>query len=57
MSERETEDEVNKVDTRQWVAREELLRMLRDLPPDPTLMDDIREFGGTLDELKDPWER
>jgi hypothetical protein len=57
MSERETEDEVNKVGPRQWVAREELLRMLRDLPPDPTLMDELREFGGTLDELRDPWER
>jgi hypothetical protein len=57
MSERETEDEVGKVGPRQWVPKEELLRLLRDLPPDPTLLDDIRELGGTLDELRDPWER
>ena len=42
---------------RQWVPREVLLEMLRDLPPDPTLLDEIREIGGTLEDLGDPWER
>jgi hypothetical protein len=42
---------------RQWVPTKVLLELLRDLPPDPTLLDEIRELGGTLDELEDPWER
>lgn len=42
---------------RQWVPREEVLRILRALPPDPTLLEDIREMGGTASELDDPWER
>jgi prevent-host-death family protein len=36
---------------RQWVPREELLKILRAQPPDPTLLEDIREMGGTADEL------
>ena len=28
---------------RQWVPREEFLRILRTLPPDPTLLEDVRE--------------
>jgi hypothetical protein len=53
------EDEAKKaekVGPRQWAQTEELLRPLRDLPPDPTLMEDIRELGGTLEDLGDPWE-
>ncbi|MFL6259705.1 MAG: type II toxin-antitoxin system Phd/YefM family antitoxin [Thermoanaerobaculia bacterium] len=42
---------------RQWVPTKDLIEMLRGLPPDPTLMDDIRELGGTLEDLGDPWER
>jgi hypothetical protein len=45
---------------RQWVPTEELVKRLRDLhlPPDPTLLDEIREGGETLeDDLGDPWER
>jgi prevent-host-death family protein len=42
---------------RQWVPTKVLLEALRGLPPDPTLMDDIRELGGTLEDLGDPWER
>jgi hypothetical protein len=42
---------------RQWVPREVFLEMLRDLPPDPTLLDEIREGGETLEDLGDPWER
>lgn len=42
---------------RQWVPREELLRILRTQSPDPTLLEDIREVGGTVGELDDPWER
>lgn len=42
---------------RQWVPREELVKLLNSLPPDPTLLDDIRELGGTLEDLTDPWER
>ena len=42
---------------RQWVPTKVLLEALRGLPPDPTFMDDIRELGGTLEDLGDPWER
>lgn len=42
---------------RQWVPREELLRILRSQSPDPTLLEDVREVGGTAGELDDPWER
>ena len=42
---------------RQWVPREELVKILNSLPPDPTFRDDVRELGGTLEDLTDPWER
>jgi prevent-host-death family protein len=42
---------------RQWVPKDVLWEALRGLPSDPTLMDDIRELGGTLEDLGDPWER
>ena len=42
---------------RQWVPKEDLLNTLRGLPPDTTLMDDLREMDGDLDELTDPWDR
>jgi prevent-host-death family protein len=42
---------------RQWVPKEDLLNALRGLPPDPTLMDDLREMDGDVDELTDPWDR
>ena len=42
---------------RQWVPREEILKILRAQPPDPTLLEDIREMGETESELDDPWER
>jgi len=25
--------------------------------PDPTFFEDVKELGGTLDDLGDPWER
>jgi|GraSoiStandDraft_51_1057287.scaffolds.fasta_scaffold1871817_2 prevent-host-death family protein len=42
---------------RQWVPREELVKLLNSLPADPTFLDDVRELGGTLEDLTDPWER
>lgn len=42
---------------RQWVPREELLRILRAQSPDSTLLEDVREMSGTAGELDDPWER
>ena len=42
---------------RQWVPREEVLKILRSLPSDPTFFEDIGELGGTLEDLEDPWER
>jgi prevent-host-death family protein len=42
---------------RQWTPREELLKILRAHPPDPTFLEDVRELGGTLEDLDDPWER
>jgi prevent-host-death family protein len=42
---------------RQWVPTKALLEALRGVPPDLTLMDEIRELGGTLEDLGDPWER
>ncbi len=42
---------------RQWVPREELLKILRVQPPDPSLLEDIKGMGGTVGELDDPWER
>jgi prevent-host-death family protein len=40
------------VRTRQWVKGAELAA-LASLPPDPTLMEDIEEFGGG--DFHDPW--
>jgi len=37
--------------TRQWVPSDQL-QDLWELPPDPTLMKDLEEFGG---DLRDPW--
>lgn len=37
--------------TRRWVRGSELAELAA-LPPDPTLAEDIRRFGG---ELRDPW--
>jgi prevent-host-death family protein len=42
---------------RQWVPREEFLKAFRGLPPDPSLMDELREMDGIQDELTDPWDR
>ena len=42
---------------RQWVPTKVLLEALRGLPPDTTLMDELREMDGDLDELTDPWDR
>jgi prevent-host-death family protein len=39
------------VRTRQWVD-DSVLGELAKLPPDPTLMEEIEDFGG---ELRDPW--
>lgn len=38
---------------RQWVPKEEVLRILRSLPPDPDFFEDIGEMGGTLGEMGD----
>ncbi|HEX6901320.1 MAG TPA: type II toxin-antitoxin system prevent-host-death family antitoxin [Thermoanaerobaculia bacterium] len=45
------------VQRRQWVPREELLRILQAQKPDPTFFEDVQELGGTLEELGNPWER
>jgi prevent-host-death family protein len=45
------------VQRRQWVPREEFLKILRAQPPDPDFFEDIREMGGTVGEMGDPWER
>lgn len=42
---------------RQWIPKAEFLRILRTQAPDPTFFEDIKEMGGTLDDLGDPWER
>jgi len=42
---------------RQWVPKEEIMKILRTQAPDPTFFEDIREMGGTLADLGDPWER
>ena len=42
---------------RQWVPKEEIMKILRAQAPDPTFFEDIQEMGGTLDDLGDPWER
>ncbi|MEP7011844.1 MAG: type II toxin-antitoxin system prevent-host-death family antitoxin [Acidobacteriota bacterium] len=40
---------------RQWIAKEEFLRILGAHPPDTTLLDDIAEMGGDVGDLSDPW--
>jgi hypothetical protein len=54
---REDEKDLSKDFPRPWVPKEELLKRLRGLPPDPSLLDEIRELDGALDDLEDPWER
>jgi prevent-host-death family protein len=41
---------------RQWIPKAEMLRILRSEPPDPALYEDLREMGGTLEELERPWK-
>jgi len=41
---------------RQWVPKEEVLKILRSQPPDPTFFQDIEDMGGTLEDLEDPWK-
>jgi prevent-host-death family protein len=41
---------------RQWVPKAEILKVLRSQPPDPAFFDDLREMGGTLEDLEDPWQ-
>jgi len=41
---------------RQWVAKAEVLTLLRSQPSDPTFFEDLRELGGTVGDLHDPWE-
>jgi prevent-host-death family protein len=41
---------------RQWVPREEVLKLLRTNPPDPDFFADIAELG-ELGEITDPWQR
>ncbi len=42
---------------RQWVPKEEILKILRTQAPDPTFFEDLKEMGGSLADLSDPWER
>lgn len=42
---------------RRWIPKAELLPLLRGQTPDPTFLDDLRDLGGTLEQLRDPWER
>lgn len=44
------------VQRRQWVPREDFLKILRGQEPDPTFFEDIAELGGTLENVRDPWE-
>ncbi len=41
---------------RQWVPKEEILKILRSQPADPTLSEDLATMGGTLEDLEDPWK-
>lgn len=41
----------------QWVPKEELLRLLRAVLPDPDLREDVKKLGGTLEQLRDPWPK
>ena len=40
----------------QWVPKAEFLQILRSQPADPTLLQDLAEMGGTLEDLEDPWK-
>lgn len=40
----------------QWVAKDEVLRILRSQPPDPTFFEDVASLGGSVDDLEDPWQ-
>lgn len=42
---------------KQWVPKDDLLKILRSQPPDPQFFEDLKEMGGTLDDLEDPWRR
>jgi prevent-host-death family protein len=42
---------------RQWVRKADVLDLLRSDRPDPQLAQDIKDLGGTLEGLSDPWER
>jgi prevent-host-death family protein len=42
---------------RQWIPKADFLKILRTQTPDPTFFEDIKEMGGTLDDLGDPWVR
>jgi prevent-host-death family protein len=41
---------------RQWVPRTEYLRLFEPGPDDPTFFEDIRELGGTVEDLHAAWE-
>lgn len=41
---------------RQWVPWAEFMKILRTGEPDPRFFEDVAELG-TVDDLKDPWER
>lgn len=40
-----------------WITREEAMALVRSLPPDPTLRQELAHFGGTTDDLSDPWQK
>ncbi len=42
---------------RQWVAREELARIFRESPSDPSLARDLERHATRLDPRHDPWTR
>ncbi|HEY9422073.1 MAG TPA: type II toxin-antitoxin system prevent-host-death family antitoxin [Thermoanaerobaculia bacterium] len=44
------------VQKRQWVPRDEFLKIFQGQGSDPTFFEDIGEMGGTLDDVNDPWE-
>jgi len=41
---------------RQWVSRDEVLKLLHTNPPDPDFFADIAELG-ELEDIADPWQR
>jgi prevent-host-death family protein len=42
---------------KQWVPKADLLKILRSQPSDPQFFEDLREMGGALEDLEDPWQR